>query len=862
MTPIKQIAKWIEDKPVWWRHAVRLALRHGELKTVHSDVILRIARMSHGLDPETDELIDASEPLDLSGYTQENSVVNLVSLFDVKGVGVLADDQELKFNNNGLYIVYGDNGSGKSSYVSVLKNACLTRGDCPEVLGSVFEASPPKPSAKIKFTANGEPEVFVWEPGSPGGENIKAVRVFDGCSAYHYINKEDSLGFKPAGLNLLTELTRVINQVKSIVAEDLMPGNGFSAIEKLSSTSSASEFVNNLSAESDESQLDSHMGLPTDRSKIEPLRKEILKDKEQTAETKKAMLVQQQELLMPLYNHTVDLLRYLGDKAHARLLELHLDYSEKQKQANEVKKNTLLDLPLETVAGVSWQAMWSAAEKFLEQEPLSANFPPVEGDACPFCLQEISSLSDARLMALKKYLSDSAATEAKEALKLIDSAIDMISAKVVSLADYKAALIELEKLMPDSAKKFEELFEVLSERKPLFLSKSSLPKEIDPLDICMVDDLKMLIDSLASQRESIKSDADFSTLIKAKEAELQNLIDRNFVLQNSEAIKQNILRYKTIKKLRSLERECNTRPVSDLSSTINQESTVKPLVKAFSDELKQFGFIRFSVKAKSRNKSGSQQFKLEIEEVGQSVSSIASEGEQCCIAIAAFLAELKADNRKSAVIFDDPVDSLSHQWRSRVASRLVSESKARQVVIFTHDIVFYKLLLEEAESQNAKHDSSALERSRKNLAGIVRESAPWEALTTSKRIKALNTELKELRQIDKAGTDAEFRRASREFYGKLRESWERLVEEKLLNKVVNRFERGVQTQRLRRLTDITDTDISTIDDAMTKCSTYFTGHDSAPAVGDPYPTIDEIEGDLTNITEYLKELQGNQRKRT
>lgn len=50
----------------------------------------------------------------------------------------------------------------------------------------------------------------------------------------------------------------------------------------------------------------------------------------------------------------------------------------------------------------------------------------------------------------------------------------------------------------------------------------------------------------------------------------------------------------------------------------------------------------------------------------------------------------------------------------------------------------------------------------------------------------------------------------RVIFGLLRESWERLVEEKLLNKVVSRFERGVYTQRLSRIVDITDADITRV----------------------------------------------------
>ena len=182
------------------------------------------------------------------------------------------------------------------------------------------------------------------------------------------------------------------------------------------------------------------------------------------------------------------------------------------------------------------------------------------------------------------------------------------------------------------------------------------------------------------------------------------------------------------------------------------------------------------------------------------------------------------------------------------------------MVVFTHDIVFFKLLLEQTELQNVVHNSIALMRNKK-FAGVVKDSAPWEALTTSKRLKVLNAELQRLRKIEVTETEDDFRKESRHFYGLLREAWERLVEEKLLNKVVSRFERGVYTQRLSRLTDITTADITRVDNAMSKCSKYFTGHDSAPGVGDPYPTIAEIAADLEDINLFLKDLQDN-RKRT
>src|SRR3546814_7865490 len=59
-----------------------------------------------------------------------------------------------------------------------------------------------------------------------------------------------------------------------------------------------------------------------------------------------------------------------------------------------------------------------------------------------------------------------------------------------------------------------------------------------------------------------------------------------------------------------------------------------------------------------------------------------------CVALAAFLTELATAQHKSALVFDDPVTSLDHRWREKVADRLVEESATRQIIVFTHDMVF------------------------------------------------------------------------------------------------------------------------------------------------------------------------------
>lgn len=862
MNVVEEIYQWLEDKPVWWRHSIRLALEHGKLESSHFDQICKVAWIEHGLEKPTADFDNTQSPLDISGYMNEENSVQLSSLSGVFGVGALAKDQTISFPKEGLTVIYGDNGSGKSSYAGILKNVCLTRGKIPKIVGNVFVPDFDTPQAKINYEIGDIEGEYSWHAEvSSTASVLKSIRIFDTSSAHHYVSGEDELSYQPIGMSLLTELSRSLNHVKSVAEEDMQPGSGFVNLPKRESSSPTALFINKLSSSNNESEVSHHSATNEELGRIEPVRQELLKLQTQTAKQVKEGLNKQIKLLQPLQKYLTIAFQLMADAAFDRIKQLEINAIEKQDLEKKLRESVLAGLPLNDIASSQWETMWSSAQKFIEMQPTEKNFPPEKGDPCPFCLQDISNSTGERLQKFHEFISNQAIKESRLATNLLGvekkKALDL----KLQLTEYEVALLELENIEVGLKEAIEGFVEKLKVRKELFHSEK-LPDSVNELSNQPIEKLSRIITKINEQITSLSSDEGLQMLISKKIDHLTQLEDRKFVLEHQESIIQNILRHKTIDCLKKVKTQCNTRNISTLSSQLNQASVVDPLINNFNQEMKAFGFSRFTISVKSRNKGGQQQFKLELSDAGNSmVATIASEGEQRCIAIACFLAEMKADNRNSAVVFDDPVNSLSHQWSGKVATRLVRESKYRQVIVFTHDIVFYKLLHEAAEQNKLDVNGISLERSR-SASGIVRPNPPWDALTTSRRIKALNVELQSLRKIDKEGTEPEFREECRRFYGLLRETCERLVEEKLLNQVVTRFQRGIQTQRLSRLADLRQEDFDKVNVAMGKCSTYFTGHDNAAAMGDSYPNLEEVEQDLADIKEYLDELQGNIRKRS
>ena len=124
---------------------------------------------------------------------------------------------------------------------------------------------------------------------------------------------------------------------------------------------------------------------------------------------------------------------------------------------------------------------------------------------------------------------------------------------------------------------------------------------------------------------------------------------------------------------------------------------------------------------------------------GVELPKVVSEGEQRCLSIAAFFAELSTADDPSGIVFDDPVSSLDYKWREGVARRLVQEAKTRQVIVFTHDVVFLLLLKQFAEEQGVEQLDQHVRQLSKG-AGVCAEELPWVALPVKKKIGYLKNE--------------------------------------------------------------------------------------------------------------------------
>lgn len=130
----------------------------------------------------------------------------------------------------------------------------------------------------------------------------------------------------------------------------------------------------------------------------------------------------------------------------------------------------------------------------------------------------------------------------------------------------------------------------------------------------------------------------------------------------------------------------------------------------------------------------------------------------------------------------------------------------------------------------------------KQRAGLVFPELPFAGIKVSERLERIKKMATEADGLLNAGEVDRSENLVRTGYGRLRETWERGVEETILCETVVRFRPGVSTQRLRAVT-LSDEEYVALHEAMARCS-HFAAHDTASDADATPPTPDELRADI------------------
>lgn len=235
-----------------------------------------------------------------------------------------------------------------------------------------------------------------------------------------------------------------------------------------------------------------------------------------------------------------------------------------------------------------------------------------------------------------------------------------------------------------------------------------------------------------------------------------------------------------------------------------------------------------------------------------------SEGEHRCVALAAFLAELSTIDAQSAIVFDDPVSSLDHLHRDRVAARLAEAGQSRQVIVFTHDMAFL-LLLDEACRATKDREATPvtyrlISRGNEN-SGFCHQDPPATVMPIDKVLAAMKAHLANVKIHHERGDQAKWLREVTSFQDQLRMVWERAVEE-VVGPVIRRLSRKVDTTGLIKLTVLTDDDCATMRESFGRCSALL--HSQPGEINPRLPASSIIQQEIEALERWIVNIRTRQ----
>lgn len=779
-----------------------------------------------------------------------SSVVStLTAMAAVSGVNALAAGETLTFGPK-LTVVYGPNGAGKSGYARVLKSACFTRSKDTKILGDVRLTKDKQPKPTATFTlADGTTATFVHqEPCQPLRDGFA---VFDATCVRVHLDDRNAFQVMPYLFDVFPRMVEAFGDLQSKLRAEITRRTP--AVDKYAVQDSKSEVATMLAMLTDQ----------TDVARLKALA--VFGDSETTrlAEIEQRLIelrtTDPQEIVKKNEQRIVDLnatKASLATVATAVKPSIVKDIPEAVAQIGSLtEKGTALSVaqfggePVQPIGTRAWRELLAAAIAYNKEAYPNDTFPPkMDGARCVLCHQTLDPDSAGRLARFYQMAtSDIEMQLANIRQKLAGYGGPLGKVNLAFFAQESAARRTLHEL--DSALEADIAAHVEGYRLVVEALGRAVTDVSDPgLSLLEYDSVSERVSTwivrLQQDNEKLRQ-TDPKTLIETLSAEKQLLLDRKYLADKHDEVAAAVVDMKWVTKANACIRAF---------SVTQREVTSKQ--KALATELIAQGFVaRFTancdalrltlpVQFRFAGDAGTTDRKIEIanaEVSGIVPSQVLSEGEQTAAALADFLTEIELNGACAGVIFDDPVTSMDHVRKELIAQRLVDEATRRQVIVFTHDILFTNYLATAAKDNGVAFSGRTVWRDDTSAPGAIdRLAFPHEYY------EGLAQDLaKKHHDAAKALASDAQRDALEKACGSLRTAYEDFIQKKLFNNVVRRWRENIPFTLDQVFFD--ESIAARVHERMGVLSRFIDAHSHSPEFHEVPLTVDAITSELAQL---------------
>jgi energy-coupling factor transporter ATP-binding protein EcfA2 len=865
-TPVSaphDILVWSANRPDWQKDALRRILTNGTVTKEDIQELEQLCRYKH-ITPKPGVAAIQCTPLD-SRHVPPNpgsaASVSLVSLSNLQNVNRLPSNQVITLGSSpGLTVVYGDNGSGKSGYARVIKKACRTRGALPEIRPDAFAPVQGPASGDIGFHIAGASHKASWKDGVLCDSRLFNVFVFDSSTADNYLEQDGPATFTPHGLDVLPKLSKTCDAInenlKKSIADLRTEISTFTKGWRYSATTGVGKLLNSLSSTTTTLAVNTLAGNNEQQSARLVVLTETLKSdpKKKAKETRSS-----KDRLNAFAERTKVSATALSDLAASTLKTQLANANSTLELATKFASEQFSATDLPGTRDVLWRKLWEAARIYSTSLAYKdKDFPVTEEALCLLCQHPLNPEAVLRLKAYDAFCKDQSQKLAGDAANLLKESADKIELTESLAADHAKIESDLAVMKPDQILAIVEFVKEADTR--LIAFKKSLKDKVWTDTTTLPTSPAMALEAVVAeleQRAKTEESAEDPKVRAAFQTEREELVDREWLGRLKNEVLGQIERYKQIKLLELCQKDVNTTTVTSKNSELTKLLVTDQFCKKFRTETENLGLRTLEVKLEDiKGSKGETKFGLRFESNTQySVTQVASEGEQRCIALAAFLAELSQASHNSALVFDDPVSSLDHFHREKIAVRLFEESKIRQVVVFTHDSIFLNDLNSHA-GDTAKYLFLDWNGSQP---GWCYEGLPWDCKSPEDRLDKLGIKQRDIAKNWGLKPSQDDVSKMREAYGWLRATIERIVERVVFADVVFRFRSYIKLKDLNKVVGFTQVECDEINRLFKICCEVTEAHD--PAQGKQASTKEpkDLKADIDATTLLLSTLRARQK---
>ena len=845
----EELASWLNGRPQWVKTLAATLIASGTIDDAAVDALATQLVTKKPLS-STKNFVAADFPSTVS----TGSRVELVGINDLENVNALEKGSSLSFGATGLTVIYGDNGSGKSGFARLVKEVVGARHH-QSILPNAFDPAAAKnQSATIAYQVDGV---------AAQDADLTQVHFFDEACGDHYLVNDTELSYRPSALGFLDELIEATDRLRAAVDTELAKytGPGY-RVPGLNSGTASSDFIESFSADTTDVQIDAAAALPADAESLLATAIQEEGRLQTTSPLKEAgRLKAVASALDAVAEHLDSIGPVLGPDA-AVAIQSQVETARSLRAAADLaSRENFTDEPLDGVGSATWRALWDAAEAYSVGDAYhDHDFPFVEpGAKCPLCQQTLEPDASQRLTRFKAFVHDETTTRARAAEKAAERSITVLENFEVVTVPISTSLVSIEAENPDLAMVLRSALEGAGNAKTRMgerLRNESAEPPVS-LDLPATDQLRASAEGFRQKALAIDP-TQFAEQLKAATARKQGLADRIELAKHSTALKAEGARLRSVRDITALRAGITTQPITKQSTALTRTHVNDRVNDRFARETDRLGLehVKLDDKGGGKGKLRHKPALLGASLSTKSVRDVLSEGEQTALGLAGLLTEVNFDASGSALVLDDPITSLDHGRREKVAKRIAVLAGERQVIVFTHDLTFLGDLIRAADEEGVALQERSIVKDGKGVPGHVLDTHPWKAKDAKKRLGDLREALAKLKKEQSDLAPDEHGRRVQLWAGMLSETWERVVRNDIVGKVVERGTTEVRPKMIKLLARITEDDNTDFQSGYSQVSKWAPRHDKSEEVNFVVPSADELEAELKRLEDWHKRIVG------